>query len=240
MKTKISFWGSLQRYFLTGVLTVIPVLVTWFLVDFFLDLLRSFGEPVVKFVSSSVQPILPGISAWLTRPWFQAILAVILVVSLLILAGWLATLYIGRRFLGFFDSLMHRVPMVRSIYGSVKKLLDVIQTRPEGVQRVVLIDFPSPEMKTLGLVTRTMEDENTGQKLATVYVPTTPNPTSGYLEIVPVENLTSTDWTFDEAMAFIISGGASGPEAMVFDKVPGEESGEKETAREENRIGPRK
>ena len=240
MKTKMSLWGSLQRYFLAGVLTVIPVLVTWFLVDFFLDLLRSFGEPVVRFVSNSVQPILPGISAWLTRPWFQAILAVILVVSLLILAGWLATLYIGRRFLGFFDSLMHRVPMVRSIYGSVKKLLDVIQTRPEGVQRVVLIDFPSPEMKTLGLVTRTMEDENTGQKLATVYVPTTPNPTSGYLEIVPVENLTSTDWTFDEAMAFIISGGASGPETMVFDKVSGEESEEKETAREESRIGPRK
>lgn len=218
MKTKISFRGSLQRYFLTGILTVIPVLVTWLLVDFFLDLLRSFGEPVIRYVSGSAQPYLPGLSAWLVRPWFQAVLAVILVVSLLILTGWLATLYIGRRFLGLFDSLVHRVPMVSSIYGAVKKLLDVIQTRPEGVRRIVLIDFPSPDMKTLGLVTRTMEDEDTGEKLAAVYVPTTPNPTSGYLEIVPVDKLTPTDWTFDEAMAFIISGGASGPAKMVFAK----------------------
>ncbi len=218
MKSRLSLFGSVQKYFLAGVLTTIPLLVTWLLVDFFLSLLRSFGEPVVRGLSSFVQPFLPGLSEWLIRPWFQATLAVVLVVSALVITGWMATRYIGRRFLSFFDSIMDRVPMVRNIYGSVRKLLDVIQTRPEGVQRVVLIDFPSQEMKAVGLVTRTFADDDTGRILAAVYVPTTPNPTSGYLEIVPLENITSTNWSFDEAMSFIISGGAVSPAKMNFDK----------------------
>ncbi len=73
-------------------------------------------------------------------------------------------------------------------------------------------------MKTIGLVTRTLTDEDTGRELAAVYVPTTPNPTSGYLEIVPVENVTSTNWTVNEAMTFIVSGGAVAPERMHYDK----------------------
>ena len=111
-----------------------------------------------------------------------------------------------------------QVPIIKIIYGATKKLLVTFQTSPDDVQRVVLIDFPSPEMKTVGLVTRTFEDSDTGRKLAAVYVPTTPNPTSGYLEIVPVEKITATDWTVDEAMTFIVSGGAVTPEHMNFDK----------------------
>ena len=71
-------------------------------------------------------------------------------------------------------------------------------------------------MRAVGLVTRTLEDEQTGEKLAAVYVPTTPNPTSGYVEIVPVSRLVSTDWTLDEAMNFLVSGGAVGPEAVRY------------------------
>jgi uncharacterized membrane protein len=82
---------------------------------------------------------------------------------------------------------------------------------------VVLIEFPSPEMKTVGFVTRTMVDTNTGQELAAVYVPTTPNPTSGYLEIVPIEKLVSTSWSIDEAMSFIISGGAVAPDSVPYE-----------------------
>ena len=158
--------------------------------------------------------VLPGMSSWLTMPWFQAAVAVFLVVFGLIFIGWMATRYIGRRFLFFFESVMNLVPLVRSIYGSVKKLLDVIQTRPDGVKRVVLIDFPSRDMKTVGIVTRTLVDDDSGCILVAVYVPTTPNPTSGYLEIVPIENVTSTNWSFDEAMSFIMSGGAVAPARM--------------------------
>lgn len=218
MTGKASVFMFMQRYFLAGILTTIPLLVTWLLVDFLLNLLRSFGEPVVRWISSHMQDFLPGFSAWLMKPWFQAAVAVVLVVAVLVVTGWLATRYIGRRFLAFFDSMMDRLPMVRNIYGSVKKLLDVIQTRPDGVKRVVLIDFPSRDMKAVGIVTRTLVDEDSGRTLVAVYVPTTPNPTSGYLEIVPLENVTSTNWSFDEAMSFIISGGAVAPSSMNFDK----------------------
>ena len=85
---------------------------------------------------------------------------------------------------------------------------------------MVLIDFPHKEMKSVGFVTRILQDERTGQELAAVYVPTTPNPTSGYLEIVPVDRLTPTDWTVDEAMTFIISGGAVSPDKIPFSAGP--------------------
>ena len=125
----------------------------------------------------------------------------------------------------FFEGVFHRIPFVKTIYGSVKKLISVLGDKPKGdVQRVVLINFPTPEMKTVGLVTRTFRDKDTGRELAAVYVPTTPNPTSGYLEIVPVANLISTNWTLDEAMTFIVSGGAISPDEINFDhsaKLPG-------------------
>src|SRR5690606_33589366 len=115
------------------------------------------------------------------------------------------------------DGLMGRIPLVQSIYGGTKKLLAVLQTKPEGTQRVVLIDFPHGGMKSVGFVTRTLRDRDSGREIAMVYVPTTPNPTSGYLEIVPVDQLVPTDWTVDQAMALIISGGAVAPDDMPFD-----------------------
>ena len=85
---------------------------------------------------------------------------------------------------------------------------------------MVLIDFPHTEMKSVGFVTRVMREHGTGRELAAVYVPTTPNPTSGYLEIVPVEKMTPTDWTVDQAMSFIISGGAVSPDSIPFAPPP--------------------
>ncbi|KAG1532051.1 hypothetical protein G6F50_016372 [Rhizopus delemar] len=92
----------------------------------------------------------------------------------------------------------------------------MLQTEPGRTQRVVLIDFPHRDMKSVGLVTRVIKEHGTDRELAAVYVPTTPNPTSGYLEIVPVELLTPTDWTVDQAMSFIISGGAVAPSSVPF------------------------
>lgn len=114
------------------------------------------------------------------------------------------------------QALIARVPLANVIYTSARKLLDMLETKPGSTQRVVLIDFPHRDMKSVGLVTRVIREEGSGRELAAVYVPTTPNPTSGYLEIVPVELLTPTDWTVDQAMSFIISGGAVAPDAMPF------------------------
>lgn len=186
--------------------------------DFLLDLLRSVGEPLVGWIYVGTGSWFPLLSTWLAKPWVQSVFAVILVVATLVFTGWLTTRWVGRKMLSLFDALVERVPMVRNIYGPIKKLLEVVQVRPSGVQRVVLIDFPSRDMKTVGLVTRTLVDESSGRQLAAVYIPTTPNPTSGYLEIVPVEYITSTDWSLDEAMAFIISGGAVAPSRIRYEE----------------------
>jgi uncharacterized membrane protein len=99
-----------------------------------------------------------------------------------------------------------------------KKLLAALQTNPERVKRVVLIDFPAPPLKTVALVTKVVRDSATGRDMAVVYVPTSPNPTSGYMEIVPVELLTPTNWSLDEAMRFVITGGTSAPAEMNFSR----------------------
>ena len=85
------------------------------------------------------------------------------------------------------------------------------------MERVVLIEFPNQSMKTIGFVTKIMQDKTSGKELAAVYVPTTPNPTSGYLEIVPTDRLVNTDLTVEQAMTFVISGGTVGPERIVFE-----------------------
>ena len=130
----------------------------------------------------------------------------------------------GQKLLAWTGALIQRIPLASIIYDSARKLLDILQTKPGSTQRVVLIDFPHREMKSVGLVTRVIRETGTGRELAAVYVPTTPNPTSGYLEIVPVELLTPTDWSVDQAMSFIISGGAVAPDTVPFTRA-GERSG---------------
>jgi len=205
-----------KNYLLAGLLTILPIWVTWLIVRFLLSLLAKLGGPVVTWLARVLGQWVPVLSDWLAKPWIQAGLGIIVVFLFLCVLGWFATKVVGRKLVGFFDSLVQRIPFVKMIYGSVKKLVAVLQQKPEGIQRVVLIDFPSSEMKAVGLVTRTLIDEDTGRQLAAVYVPTTPNPTSGYLEIVPVERITSTNWTLDEAMTFIVSAGAVAPDKMNY------------------------
>ncbi len=206
----------LRGYLLAGLLTVVPLWVTWVIFEFTFRQLTRFGIPWVRAVVDQFGADSPAIAQWFLQPWLQDVLAALLTLISLYLLGWLVSRVIGRRLIAAFERLLSRVPIVQNIYGAVKKLISTFQQSPEGVQRVVLISFPSPEMKTVGLVTQTMTDSKTGQQLAAVYVPTTPNPTSGYLEIVPVEDLVPTEWTIDEAMTFIISGGAVAPEGIHF------------------------
>lgn len=209
----------IQRYLLAGILTVVPLWITWWVFTLVLEQLSKLGMPSVRAMSRGIEKSWPNVADWLVAPWFQSLLAILVTLVMLYLLGWLASRVIGKRLLALMDYVMNRIPLVQSVYGSIKKLISVLQQKPEGVQRVVLINFPSPEMKTVGLVTRIIKDAQTGKELAAVYVPTTPNPTSGYLEIVPLERLTSTNWTIDEAMTFIISGGAVAPEHVSFEKL---------------------
>lgn len=208
----------MQQYILTGVLTVIPIWVTWLVASFLFGLLSRWGTPVASALAEKVSAY-PALG-FLLHPWFQTAIGVFWMLAALYVLGWIATRVIGLRVIAAFDSIMARIPFVQTIYGSTKKLVAALQRKPDGVQRVVLIEFPSPDMKTVGFVTRTFKDAETGEELAAVYVPTTPNPTSGYLEIVPLSKVVSTDWTMDDAMSFIISGGALAPDTLNYHKAP--------------------
>lgn len=206
----------IQRNLVAGVLTLIPIVTTWVVVDFLLGVLSRLGNPIVRAMTNLLREDLPALARFVENPILQSSIAVIVVIAAIYMIGWAVSRVIGARLLTIFDKLITRIPLIRQVYGSVKSLVNVLQQRPDSVQRVVMIEFPTPEMKTVGLVTRTMRDEQTGEELAAVYVPTTPNPTSGYLEVVPIDRLVSTDWSLDEAMNFIISGGAVARDKIAF------------------------
>lgn len=203
-----------KRYLLTGLLTFIPLWVTWAVFKFVLGLLAGIGAPLVAALQDVVDWRAPGASRAFSSGWMTSVLALALTLLALYLLGFVANRVIGRRVLDGFDALLARIPLVDTIYGGTKKLMSVLQQKPTGLQRVVLVDFPRRGMKVVGFVTRTMTEQGSGREMAAVYIPTTPNPTGGYLEVVPVEELTPTDWTMDQAMAFIISGGAVAPDTL--------------------------
>jgi uncharacterized membrane protein len=209
-----------QRYLLTGILTVIPIWITWWVFQFFLAQLSDVGRPWVRAVAGLVRPYAPGLSERLLAPWFHFALAVLLTLAALYALGWLTTHVVGSRIIAQFDAFMDRIPLVQKIYGASKKLVTALQQKPDSVQRVVLVEFPSRDMKAVGLVMRTMIDSDSGEPLVAVYIPTTPNPTSGYLEILPLKRVVATDWSVDEAISFIISGGATGPDRVHYSKSP--------------------
>lgn len=213
---KTSFMARVQRYLLAGVLTAIPIWITWLVFDFFLSQLSQLGSPWIAVLARALQPGWPAGAEWLLDTRFQSVLGVLMVLISLYLLGWLATQVVGRRLLLLVDGLINRIPMVKKVYGSVKQLMAVIEQKPDGVHRVVLVDFPHPDMQAVGFVMKTFREELSGREMAAVYVPTTPNPTSGYLEIVPLERLVETPWSMDEAMSFIVSGGAVSPKSFRF------------------------
>jgi len=201
----------MQRWFLTGILTLIPLWITWIIFTFILNQLSDIGKPAARAIGRWLGP-----GTIFTSEAVETVVAVFLTLFAIVLIGWAAGNLLGRRLLALFDALVQSIPLVEKIYGATKQLLSAMQQKPDEVQRVVLINFPHESMKAVGFVTRTLTDEDTGEKIAAVYVPTTPNPTSGYLELVPLDQVISTDWTMDEAMSFIISGGAVSKHTINF------------------------
>lgn len=202
----------LQRNLITGVLTVVPLWITFIVFRFVASLLAEFGSPLIGTVFGWLGGWFPGLTPLLGERWLLNAISFAATLVIFYLVGLVASRVFGQRLLAGFDALMDRIPLVHSIYGGSKKLMTLLQNKPNGTQRVVLIDFPSPGLKTIGFVTRVFDDAD-GRQLASVYVPTTPNPTGGYLEIVPTDQLIATDWSVDQAMAFVLSVGAVAPDA---------------------------
>ncbi|MGH8478700.1 MAG: DUF502 domain-containing protein [Gammaproteobacteria bacterium] len=204
------------RYILAGVLILTPALVTWLVFEFLFHTLFHLGQPGASAFYTVMHHVSPGFAEWLFTPWVEYLSAVALTLVVLYFLGWTTTQVLGRRLLAWFEALLDRLPWVKTIYGGMKIFLAAFQTKPERFERVVLIDFPSPEMKTIGLVTRTMIDEASGEELAVVYVPTSPNPASGFVQIMSLTRVISTNWTLDEAMQFLLTVGTAAPDTISF------------------------
>jgi uncharacterized membrane protein len=150
------------------------------------------------------------------------VLAALATLAGLHVIGLLTSLVVGRRLIAFIEGLLGRLPLVQTIYGATKRFFGTLQDPPVTGQRVVLIGFPTERMKTLAFITKVMTDTDTGEELAVVYVPTAPNPTSGYIEILPMQDVVSTDWTVEEAMSFVMTGGTMAPERLRFGRQRGD------------------
>ncbi|HEX2255568.1 MAG TPA: DUF502 domain-containing protein, partial [Afifellaceae bacterium] len=188
----------LTRNILAGVLAIVPILVTVWVVWTVLDLLVRTGRPFTRGAARALRPYSPEAAELIVSPAFQSALALMIVLVGLYLLGALTSAVLGRRILHLFHRVMESVPFVKTVYGAVRTLIDSLQAPPKGRERVVLIEFPTPELRAVGFVTSTFRAADTGQEVAAVYVPTTPNPTSGYVEIVPTERLVWLDWTANE------------------------------------------
>lgn len=217
-----AFWPekpplNIQQNLIAGVLTLIPLAAVWFVLKLILDALSYFGSPWAAWVTATMEPLLPkAVSDLLTSPMFLYVVGTAFALFVIYLVGSLATRVIGQQLLGGFETLLERVPFVHMIYSSTKKVVAALQPKSENVQRVVLIDFPNADMRAIGFAMRTFTETTTGRELTAVFVPTAPNPTSGYLEIVPTEKVIPVDMTADQAMAMIVSGGVVGPEKLTF------------------------
>lgn len=206
------------RTLLIGFFTVAPLWVTWLVFDFVLGILANAGRPLLRGAALLVAPLSQTLAAWLLDSAFQHLVAVLLTLGAIYGVGLLATRVIGRRMIGTLEKMLARLPLVQTIYNGTKRFLNTLKTPPASGQRVVLISFPTPEMKAVGFITKVIRDIDSGRELAAVYVPTSPNPTSGYIEIVPLDDVVPTDWTMEEAMSFVMTGGTNGPEKVNFQR----------------------
>lgn len=208
---------SLQNNILAGILTIGPLFVTWLIFSFLLKTLAEAGLPVVHLFAA----VFPG--APIGQPWLQSVLAVVLTLVVLYVAGRLTSLVVGRQAFNLFEAALERLPFVAKVYTSVRQLLDTMMAKKESSQRVVLVDFPIPGQKSIGFLTRTMSDAATGEVLAAVLLPNAINPTSAFLQVLPMSRVTETSLTMEQAMSMLMTGGAVGPETIQFSR-PQEEA----------------
>ena len=203
---------SLQSNILAGIITIGPLFVTYLIFSFLLGTLAKAGLPVVQLFAA----IFP--ENWLNQPWLQSVLAVALTLVVLYVVGRVTSLVIGRQAFNLFEAVLERLPVVAKIYTSVRQLLDSMMAKKESNQRVVLVDFPIAGQKSIGFLTRTMTDSTTGELLAAVLLPNAINPTSAFLQILPIARVTETDLSMEQAMSMIMTGGAVGPDTIRFSR----------------------
>jgi len=201
---------NLQSNILAGVITIGPLFVTYLIFSFLLGALAKAGLPLVQLLAAFFP------RAWLSQPWMQSVLAVLLTLAVLYIVGRIMSLVIGRQAFNLFEAVLERLPFVAKVYTSVRQLIDTMMAKKQTSQRVVLVDFPIAGQKSVGFLTRVLADEKTGKPLAAVLLPNAINPTSAFLQILPMEWVTETAMTMEQAMSMLMTGGAVGPETVPY------------------------
>jgi len=190
-KFPIRVGEKLRAQFGAGILIIVPIIITILILVWLFNYIDNIAQPVAK---SLLGRTIPGLGFALT-------------VVLIYLTGLVATSVIGKRLVGYIESLLARVPLFRYLYTSIKQIM-VSFTSPSETKflQVVLVEFPKKGMRVLGFVTSESRVES-GEKLLNVFIPTSPNPTSGYLEIVRENDIIRTNISIDDALKMILSAG---------------------------------
>jgi uncharacterized membrane protein len=200
---------SLQRNVVRGVITAGPLFITWLVFTFILGVLANAGLPLVKLLGMPFPA-----DSWVNHSWLQYGLSVLLMIAVFYAIGRVTSEVVGRQAFALFEASLERLPLVNKIYGSVRQLIETLASKNQAGQRVVLIDFPIAGQKSIGFLTHTIADAATGAPMAAVLVPQAINPSSAYLQFVPMETVTETDLTMEQAMSMLLTGGAVCPDVM--------------------------
>jgi uncharacterized membrane protein len=199
-KKKKSITLRLRNYFFTGVVVLIPIGFTLFLSKFLIDL-------STKLIPSYLNP-----NTYL--PYSIVGLEIILTVILITIVGSLSLSFLGKKFLQIVDDLFKRIPILRTIYSAVGQMTESFTKQDGNKKSVVLVEYPRKGTWAVGFATKENKGEiknKTNKDLLNVFVPTTPNPTSGFLLLFPKDEIIYLDMTFEEASKFIVSAGTSSP-----------------------------
>ena len=199
-KKKNSFLSSIRNYFFTGVIVLIPIAFTLYLTTF-----------IIK-ISANIVPkeINPNNYLPFSIPGLEIVISLIIIT----LIGGLSLSFIGKRILTFINDLFKKIPILRTIFSAISQMTESFTQSKSNKKSVVLIEYPRKGTWAVGFATK----ENTGdikkktkRNLINVFVPTTPNPTSGFLLMFPKEDVIFLDISFEEASKFIVSAGTSNP-----------------------------
>ncbi|UJS17854.1 MAG: DUF502 domain-containing protein [Candidatus Jettenia sp.] len=202
------FKKDIRKRMLTGLLLILPVYVTFFVVKFLFSFVGGTLAPIIKKILQLYGVALPRSSV---DEFIITFLGLILTFISLYFIGIFAANFVGKAIINYFENLLTRTPIVRNIYSSVKQIIHSISLPgKQAFKRVVLIDFPKEGTKSIGFVTGTTE-YNHGKKLINVFIPTTPNPTTGFLIYTTEDLVTDTNLTVEEAFKTLFSGGVLTP-----------------------------
>ena len=198
IKKKKSITLILRNYFITGVVVLIPIGFTLYLTKFIVG------------ISSKIIPqnINPNNYLPYSIPGIEILISVIFIT----IVGGLSLSFLGKRILKLIDDLFKRIPFLRTIYSAILQMTESFSNKDSDKKSVVLIEYPRKGVWAVGFATKENTGEmasKTNQKLINVFVPTTPNPTSGFLLMFPIDDVIYLNMTFEEASKFIVSAGTS-------------------------------